>query len=63
MIVLGTEQIPDTTPITTGLGSFSVGLTGLETIGPLTMNGSAAGKITLNHICSRFDPMVRAARR
>src|SRR5262245_51916849 len=29
---------------------------------PLTMKGSAAGRITLNHMCNPFDPMVSAAR-
>ena len=29
---------------------------------PLTMNGSEAGRITLNHVCRPFEPIVRAAR-
>jgi hypothetical protein len=29
---------------------------------PLKMNGRDAGGITLSHACSRFEPMVRAAR-
>jgi hypothetical protein len=29
---------------------------------PLTINGNAASRITLNHICKRFEPIVSAAR-
>src|SRR5258706_14342558 len=29
---------------------------------PLTMNGSDAGKMTLNQVCRPFEPIVRAAR-
>ena len=29
---------------------------------PLTMKGSEAGRMTFNQVCSRFEPMVRAAR-
>src|SRR4051794_21049233 len=29
---------------------------------PLTMKGREAGKMTLNHVCSPLEPMVRAAR-
>src|SRR5208337_2828903 len=29
---------------------------------PLTMNGSDAGRITLNQVCRPFEPIVRAAR-